>query len=113
MRHYGPLPILALLGGQFKAFFAASYRCKMVLRRINLRPRALGASGPRALGTFGFPILILHYLFFQLHSEYKSTYRWHELTPRPQGAVVKQAPARLFGEIVEYGFVDGIFCALQ
>ena len=29
---------------------------------------------------------------FQLHSEYRSTYRWHEYTPKQAGAVVRTAP---------------------
>ena len=28
----------------------------------------------------------------QLHSEYRSTYRWHEYTPKQQSAVVRTAP---------------------
>ena len=29
---------------------------------------------------------------FQLHSEYRSTYRWHEYTPKQQNTVVRTAP---------------------
>lgn len=29
---------------------------------------------------------------FQLHSEYRSTYRWHEYTPKQAGTVVRTAP---------------------
>ena len=34
--------------------------------------------------------------FFQLHSEYRSTYRWHEYTPRQQ-QVVSRTPQPLHG----------------
>ena len=45
------------------------------------------------------PILFIHILltiFFQLHSEYRSTYRWHEYTPRQQ-QVVSRPPQPLHG----------------
>ena len=39
----------------------ASYCSKMVLRRVNLRPRALGAIRPSCPWAFGLPIVILHF----------------------------------------------------
>jgi len=38
---------------------------------------------------FGFILLI----FQQLHSEYRSTYRWHEFTGNSRPEVVRRAPA--------------------
>ena len=40
--------------------------------------------------------VLSNYVFFQLHSEYRSTYRWHEYTPRQQ-QVVSRPPQPLHG----------------
>ena len=41
----------------------------------------------------GYQTVLINILFsFQLHSEYRSTYRWHEYTPKQAGAVVRTAP---------------------
>ena len=57
-----------LLRGGCRGRFAASYRYKMVLQRVNLRPRDLErARSLRSHGSLsvtrsvGFPIVILHY----------------------------------------------------
>ena len=40
--------------------------------------------------------ILSNYFFLQLHSEYRSTYRWHEYTPRQQ-QVVSRPPQPLHG----------------
>jgi len=42
----------------------------------------------------------------KLHSEYRSTYRWHEYTPRQQ-QVVSRPPQPLHGAVMSAGGIDG------